>query len=78
MTAEHDRLEAARRGQALWKKWGPNLSERQWGNGPRGLQCGRQRLALLQPRPVAFARRSLEQDGSFYDVLRLPDRGAER
>src|SRR5690349_780048 len=30
MTAEHDRLEAARRGEP-WKQWGPYLSERQWG-----------------------------------------------
>ena len=31
MTAEHDRLEEARQGAAPWKKWGPYLSERQWG-----------------------------------------------
>jgi hypothetical protein len=31
MTAEAARLEQARTGQALWKKWGPYLSERQWG-----------------------------------------------
>jgi hypothetical protein len=31
MTAEHDRLEAARIRQVPWKKWGPYLSERQWG-----------------------------------------------
>jgi hypothetical protein len=30
-THEHDRLEAARTGQVPWKKWGPYLSERQWG-----------------------------------------------
>jgi hypothetical protein len=29
--AEHARLEAAREGKAPWKKWGPYLSERQWG-----------------------------------------------
>ena len=29
-SAEHERLEQARRGQA-WKRWGPYLSERQWG-----------------------------------------------
>src|SRR3954467_13655702 len=29
MTAEHDRLEEARK--VPWKKWGPYLSERQWG-----------------------------------------------
>jgi hypothetical protein len=31
MTAEHDRLEEARDRKAPWKKWGPYLSERQWG-----------------------------------------------
>jgi hypothetical protein len=31
MTAEHVRLEEARERAAPWKKWGPYLSERQWG-----------------------------------------------
>jgi len=31
MTAEHDRLEEARTQDVSWKKWGPYLSERQWG-----------------------------------------------
>jgi hypothetical protein len=31
MTAEHDRLEEARTQKLSWKKWGPYLSERQWG-----------------------------------------------
>jgi hypothetical protein len=31
MTAEHVRLEEARGQKAPWKKWGPYLSERQWG-----------------------------------------------
>ena len=30
-TTEHRRLEEARTGKAAWKKWGPYLSERQWG-----------------------------------------------
>ncbi|MDD5141291.1 MAG: glucosidase [Verrucomicrobiales bacterium] len=30
-TAEHIRLEAAREQKVAWKKWGPYLSERQWG-----------------------------------------------
>jgi hypothetical protein len=29
--AEHFRLDEARQGTALWKAWGPYLSERQWG-----------------------------------------------
>jgi len=31
MTAEQQRLQEAREGTAAWKKWGPYLSERQWG-----------------------------------------------
>src|SRR5262245_42197558 len=31
MTAEQRRLEEARQQQTPWKKWGPYLSERQWG-----------------------------------------------
>ena len=31
MTPEHVRLAEARTGKAPWKKWGPYLSERQWG-----------------------------------------------
>ncbi len=31
MSAEKERLDQARRGTAPWKKWGPYLSERQWG-----------------------------------------------
>jgi hypothetical protein len=31
MTAEQDRLEQARTQNVAWKKWGPYLSERQWG-----------------------------------------------
>jgi hypothetical protein len=30
-TAEHKRLEEARREMVAWRKWGPYLSERQWG-----------------------------------------------
>jgi hypothetical protein len=31
MTAEHDRLAESRAEKVPWKKWGPYLSERQWG-----------------------------------------------
>jgi hypothetical protein len=31
VTAEHDRLAEAREQKVPWKKWGPYLSERQWG-----------------------------------------------
>ena len=30
-TSEHRRLEESKKGTAPWKKWGPYLSERQWG-----------------------------------------------
>jgi hypothetical protein len=31
MTVEHGRLDEARQQSRPWKKWGPYLSERQWG-----------------------------------------------
>jgi hypothetical protein len=31
VTAEHDRLDETRAQAVPWKKWGPYLSERQWG-----------------------------------------------
>ena len=31
MNAEHDRLKESREQRVPWKKWGPYLSERQWG-----------------------------------------------
>ena len=31
MTTEIQRLQEAHDGKAAWKKWGPYLSERQWG-----------------------------------------------
>ena len=31
LTAEHRRLKEERKGTAPWKRWGPYLSERQWG-----------------------------------------------
>ena len=31
ITSEHTRLREAREGTAPWRKWGPYLSERQWG-----------------------------------------------
>jgi hypothetical protein len=42
-TAEHLRLEEARQNEKLWKKWGPYLSERQWGTVLSGLSLGRGR-----------------------------------
>src|SRR5678810_219762 len=31
MNAEQRRLEESRQGKVAWKRWGPYLSERQWG-----------------------------------------------
>lgn len=48
--AEYLRLEEEKNHESdngLWRKWGPYLSERQWGDGPRGLQRGWQRLGIF-------------------------------
>ena len=60
MDAEHRRLEEARSNAAPWKKWGPYLSERQWGtvredysdNGDAGGDLRRSAAPLLRPGPV--------------------------
>src|SRR5438132_1273987 len=38
---EHQRLDEARRGVQPWKKWGPYLSERQWGTVGEDRKRGR-------------------------------------
>jgi len=49
-SAEHERLEEARRGSAPWKKWGPYLSERQCGTGTR-CEARLSPRVLYRPRP---------------------------
>ena len=66
MTTEHDRLEETQKQKIPWKKWGPYLSERQWGtvredysdNGDAWNYLG---VAL-------FRRRSLDE----FQMRRLP------
>ena len=45
--AEKQRLKQAAHEGVPWKKWGPYLSERQWGTRARELHRGRRRLELL-------------------------------
>ena len=59
MDAEHRRLEETRSKAAPWKKWGPYLSERQWGTVREDYSEVGRRLELLQPRPGPLARLSL-------------------
>jgi hypothetical protein len=44
---EQKRLNEAREKGIPWKKWGPYLSERQWGYSPRRLQPGWQCQGLF-------------------------------
>jgi hypothetical protein len=48
-TVEEQRLLEAREKQIPWRKWGPYLSERQWGNGARGLQRVGHCVGLFYP-----------------------------
>ena len=59
MNAEGRRLVAARTQEAPWRKWGPYLSERQWGTVREDYSDERRRLELFQPRPGPLARLSL-------------------
>ena len=54
-TTEQKRLNEAREAGIPWKKWGPYLSERQWGTVREDYSDGRQRLGLLHARPVPLA-----------------------
>ena len=58
-TAESQRLIDAREAGTPWKKWGPYLSERQWGTVREDYSQFRRRLELLQPRSGTFANVSL-------------------
>ena len=51
-TAEQRRLEEAREQKVPWKKWGPYLSERQWGT----VSCLDPKKALELGRVAAFLR----------------------
>ena len=55
MTVEKSRLEATEAG-VPWRKWGPYLSERQWGTVREDYSAERRRLGLLHARPGALAR----------------------
>ena len=51
MTQEEKRLEAARTHEAHWRRWGPYLSERQWGTvredySSNGAACYSQKMKL--------------------------------
>ena len=52
-------LPRMRRGEVNWKRWGPYLSERQWGTVREDYSAGRRRLGLLPARPRAQPRLSL-------------------
>ena len=59
MTAEHVRLDEARQLKAPWKKWGPYLSERQWGTVREDYSENGDAWNYLHPRPCPLARLSL-------------------
>jgi hypothetical protein len=71
MTAEHSRLEGARKQNIPWKKWGPYLSERQWGT-VRGLQRVGATLSVAnRPVPPETTGASPRADGSTHRRRRV-------
>jgi len=53
MNNETIRLKEAREGKAAWKKWGPYLSERQWGTVREDYsEDGTPGITLLTTRPA--------------------------
>ena len=52
---EKARLKEARENKQPWKKWGPYLSERQWGTVREDYSENGDAWNLFNPRPGAFA-----------------------
>ena len=63
MTAEAVRLQEARAGKIPWKKWGPYLSERQWGTVREDYSENGDAWNYFHPRPVTLTRLSVGEDG---------------
>jgi len=63
MTAEHQRLREQAESRAPWMRWGPYVSERQWGTGARGLQRRWRCLGLLSPMSMPAAGLPRGEDG---------------
>ena len=72
MTIEGSRLKEGREGKADWKKWGPYLSERQWGTVREDYSDERRRLELLHPRPGPLAGLPLGRGRPGRDLRRPP------
>ena len=62
MSQEHLRLKSTREQGVAWKKWGPYLSERQWGT-VREDYSQRRRLELLLPRSGPLRAYRWGEDG---------------
>ena len=56
MTDEEKRLEAARAGKAPWRRFGPYVSERQWGTVREDYSADGIGLGIFSARPRALAR----------------------
>ena len=56
---ESNRLQEARTGKAAWKKWGPYLSERQWGTVREDYSPDGNAWDYFHPRSGPIARLSL-------------------
>ena len=59
LAAELERLREARDHGVAWRRWGPYLSERQWGTVREDYSAGWRCLGLLHARPCSLTRLSL-------------------
>ena len=73
MNDEQKRLVAARLEGAPWRKWGPYLSERQWGTVREDYGSERRRLEPSQSRPRPLARLPVGRGRPRRDLGRPPD-----
>ena len=61
MRAERERLLEERRKEKHWRRWGPYLTERAWGNPREDYSAVRNRLGLFHARSCSLARLSLDR-----------------
>jgi hypothetical protein len=68
-TSEHRRLEEARAKTAAWKKWGPYLSERQWGTVREDYSADGNAWDYFSRRPVFGGAEKFQTDRHWRDCL---------
>ena len=84
MTNEEQRLQASVEREVHWKRWGPYLSERQWGTvredySANGDVCGNISLTITPARaPIAGARMASAEFATAISTSASPSRSGTK